>query len=320
MMQSTENNVEYTHQPIMPNEVLEGLKLRADGVYIDATFGCGGHAKKILGQLNAAGRLWVLDRDPDAIVRAKALRATDPRLSVLHGAFGDLGKFCKAENLMGKVNGILLDLGVSSPQLDNPARGFSFRLDGILDMRMDPQNGVSALDWLNTAEASEIAQVLKTYGEERFGKRIAQAIVTARTLEKITSTVQLAEIISRAHPAWEKSKHPATRSFQAIRIWVNNELEELSNALSASVDILAQGGRLVVISFHSLEHRLVKRFIQQHEKGDPYPVRLPFLAKQLNQKLRRVGRAIRPSVAEVEHNRRARSAVLRMAEKIGQSA
>lgn len=307
------------HIPVMLEPVLQGLNIRADGIYIDATFGRGGHARAILDKLNHNGRLLVLDRDPEAIFEAKALAAADKRVLVRQGTFKNLFVFCESENWIGKVNGILFDLGVSSPQLDSADRGFSFKNDGSLDMRMDPATGISAADWLNSAEESEINEVLKIFGEERFHRRIAHAIIAARNVAPITTTRQLREIVSKANPAWEKNKHPATRSFQAIRIFINNELEEITCGLDQALEILAVGGRLAVISFHSLEDRIVKRFIQKHEKGDEHPIGLPIFASQMNQRLRRLGRSIKPAVWEIAKNNRARSAILRLAEKGGKA-
>jgi 16S rRNA (cytosine1402-N4)-methyltransferase len=304
------------HTPVMLEPVLTGLNIRPDGIYLDATFGRGGHSSAILEKLNDGGRLVVLDRDPDAIHVAKALARKDKRVTVRQGTFKDLYAIAEAENLIGKVNGILFDLGVSSPQLDSADRGFSFKNDGPLDMRMDPNSGTSAAEWLNTAEESEIDTVLKVFGEERFHWRIAHAIIAARNVAPITTTRQLAEIVSKANPAWEKIKHPATRSFQAIRIFINNELEEISLGLEQALEILSMGGRLAVISFHSLEDRMVKRFIQKQEKGDEHPIGLPILASEMNQRLRRLGRSIKPSDKEIAQNKRARSAILRLAEKV----
>lgn len=303
------------HIPVMLEPVLQGLNIRSEGIYIDATFGRGGHARAILAQLNQNGRLFIFDRDPEAMLDANSLAASDKRVTAKHGSFKNLYAFCEAKNLIGKVDGILFDLGVSSPQLDAASRGFSFKNDGPLDMRMDPSTGISAADWLNTAEETAISDVLKTFGEERFHKRIARAIMTARNVVPITTTRQLADIVAKANPAWEKIKHPATRSFQAIRIFINNELEEITLGLDQALEILAEGGRLAVISFHSLEDRLVKRFIQKHEKGTEYPIGLPILASQMNQRLRRLGRSIKPTADEIAKNKRARSAILRLAEK-----
>jgi 16S rRNA (cytosine1402-N4)-methyltransferase len=316
-MSLMEVKMELEHTAVMLEEVLAGLQVVPEGIYVDATFGRGGHAEAILGQLSEAGRLLVLDKDPEAIKVARKLSDQDDRVVSYATSFAALESICAAENVIGKVMGILMDLGVSSPQLDSAERGFSFRMDGPLDMRMDPEKGVSAADWLNVAEESEIAWVLRTYGEEKFHRRIARALVEARAKAPLLSTKQLAEIVSKANPAWEKHKHPATRSFQAIRIWINHELEDLSEGLEQALKVLAIGGRLVVISFHSLEDRIVKQFIQKYEKGDEYPKGLPILANELNRKLKKVGR-FKPSLKEVESNVRSRSAVLRIAEKIGE--
>jgi 16S rRNA (cytosine1402-N4)-methyltransferase len=315
MFLTTSDNGKSAHIPVMLEAVLEGLNVRPEGIYVDATFGRGGHARAILDKLNQNGHLLVLDRDPEAIAEANALAIKDKRLTVKQGSFKNLYTGCEAEDLIGKVDGILFDLGVSSPQLDSAHRGFSFKNDGPLDMRMDPSAGISAADWLSSAPEADISSVLKTFGEERFHRRIAGAIVAARNAAPITTTRQLAEIVAKAHPAWEKIKHPATRSFQAIRIFINNELEEIGLGLDQALEILANSGRLAVISFHSLEDRLVKRFIQKHEKGDEHPIGLPILANQMNQRLRRLGRSIKPTEGEIAKNKRARSAILRLAEK-----
>lgn len=309
--------VEQKHRPVMVEEVLVGLDIQPNGHYVDATFGRGGHARAILTKLSPAGRLYVMDRDPEAIMAAELLQKEDPRVKIWQGSFSNLYAFCKEEGMIGKINGITLDLGVSSPQLDDSERGFSFLKDGPLDMRMDTNAALSAADWLNQAEETEIAQVLKIYGEERFNKRIARAIVLAREVSPITTTLQLAAIVAKANPAWEKHKNPATRSFQAIRIFINNELCELSTVLEQILDVLADNGRLVIISFHSLEDRIVKRFIQKHERGDQYPAGFPVTGSFFNQRLRHVNRKIKPSVEETEQNNRARSAILRVAEKVG---
>ncbi len=304
------------HQAVMVTEVLKGLNIQPQSVYLDATFGRGGHARAILKELGQKGRLLAMDRDPTAIEAGLMLQREDPRLSLQLGPFSGLYQFCESQNLVGKVAGVLLDLGVSSPQLDNKERGFSFREEGPLDMRMDPTSGFSAAEWINQASEEEISKVLKEYGEERFHKRIARAIIAARSQAPITTTVQLAEIIKKANPAWEKHKHPATRSFQAIRIWVNNELNELSAGLEQGLAVLSPEGRLVVISFHSLEDRIVKQFIQKHERGDDHPRGLPVTFDKLNRKCRRIGRKTKPSDSEIAQNPRARSAVMRVAEKL----
>jgi 16S rRNA (cytosine1402-N4)-methyltransferase len=304
------------HIPVLLDEVIAGLAVRPDGVYVDATFGRGGHARAILAELNQQGRLLAIDKDPTAVQAAKHLFAADPRCSIEQGSFADLNEFVKQHNLIGKVDGILLDLGVSSPQLDDPERGFSFLRDGPLDMRMDPSKGISAATWLGTVTESVLAQVFKEYGEERYAKRIARAIVRERLVTPIVSTGRLAEIIRAAHPAWEKGKHPATRCFQAIRLFINRELQDLNECLDQCLDVLAVGGRLLVISFHSLEDRIVKRFMRNLARGDHYPAGLPITQEQLQLKLRTVGRAIKPSFAEITKNPRARSAVLRIGEKL----
>jgi 16S rRNA (cytosine1402-N4)-methyltransferase len=304
------------HQPVMLVEAIKALNLREDGIYVDATLGRAGHTKAILEQLGPKGRVLALDRDPAAIETATQLSASDPRFIFKSAAFSDVQLFCEEQSVVGRVDGILMDLGVSSPQLDTAERGFSFRLLGPLDMRMDTTQGMTAAEWINSADETEIAFILKEYGEERFHRRIARAIVNARNIEPITTTLQLAEIVSKANPAWEKHKHPATRSFQAIRIWINRELEEVASGLTQGLQILAPKGRLVVISFHSLEDRLVKHFFQKNEQGDDVPRHLPLLHYQINQKCRRIGKKMKPSEEEVFNNARARSAILRVAEKV----
>ena len=305
------------HHPVMLNEVMEALCIRAAGVYVDATFGRGGHSAAILERLDVAGRLIAIDKDPQAIEVAREWSARDRRFSVYQGTFAMLEYFAEAAGVSGKVNGILLDLGVSSPQLDAAERGFSFLREGPLDMRMDPSGGESAAEWLARAAEADIAGVLKTYGEERYAKRIARAIVKARRQGPIATTLQLAEIVAAANPAWERDKHPATRVFQAIRIHINQELEELPGALAQAVRVLARGGRLAVISFHSLEDRIVKRYFRDQARGDgDLPPGLPVPAAALKPVLRLVGKAQFPGEAEIAVNPRARSAVLRVAEKL----
>ncbi len=303
------------HLPVMCDQVLECLAVRPAGTYVDATYGRGGHARVLLGRLGPAGRLLVLDRDPEAVAAARRALGSDPRVQVAQGRFSRLGRVLAAAGLAGGVDGILFDLGVSSPQLDDPRRGFSFHRDGPLDMRMDPGEGPSARDWVNAAEADEIARVLRRYGEERHAGRIARAIVAARHRAPIETTGRLAEVIAAAVPRPLPGRHPATRSFQAIRIHVNRELEELEAALDQALASLAPGGRLVVVSFHSLEDRMVKRFLRRHARGDAFPPDLPVTADRLRPRLRLLGRARRPSEAEVAANPRARSAVLRAAER-----
>jgi 16S rRNA (cytosine1402-N4)-methyltransferase len=310
----TENYSE--HLPVLLNETVAALAVKADGIYIDGTFGRGGHARAVLAQLSEKGRLLGLDKDPDAIVAAQTLAKQDNRFSIEQCSFATLSTQVYERLWQGKVDGILLDIGVSSPQVDVAERGFSFMKDGPLDMRMNPDAGMSAAEWLATAEMDDIAIVLKTLGEERFGKRIARAIVETREHTPITTTKQLADLIDKASPFREKHKHPATRSFQAIRIFINNELSDLEVALQQAVDVLAVGGRLAVISFHSLEDRIVKRFFRDQARGDDLPANFPVTADQLNPKIRLVGKAIKAGDAELAMNPRARSAVLRVVEKL----
>lgn len=304
------------HKTVLAEEAVSALNIQSEGFYIDATFGRGGHSRAILNELGVEGHLLALDRDPEAIEVAQQLATQDLRLVVGKTQFGKMENVIAAQRIQGKVNGVLFDLGVSSPQLDDPDRGFSFMRDGPLDMRMDSDDGQSAAEWVNTAAQEEIADVLYQFGEERHSRRIARAIVNARKAQKINRTLQLAEIVKAAHPAWERDKHPATRAFQAIRIHVNDELGELKKALVVAVNNLAIGGRLVVISFHSLEDRMVKQFIADCSRGDKYPRGLPVTAAQLAPTLKKIEKAIKPSVREVAENPRARSAVMRVAEKL----
>ncbi|WP_413725480.1 16S rRNA (cytosine(1402)-N(4))-methyltransferase RsmH [Sodalis sp. RH16] len=307
----------YQHTTVLLDEAVNGLNIRPDGIYIDGTFGRGGHSRLILSRLGAEGRLLAIDRDPQAIEAARALQ--DTRFSAIHGPFSALAEYMAERELTGRIDGILLDLGVSSPQLDDPMRGFSFMRDGPLDMRMDTTRGLSAAEWLLKADAEDIAWVLKTFGEERFAKRIAQAIVEKNQQSPMTRTHELAELISNASPFREKHKHPATRSFQAIRIYINSELEELERALDSALAVLAPGGRLSVISFHSLEDRLVKRFIRDHSRGPQVPAYMALTETQIAElgkpQLKAAGK-MQPSEDEVAGNPRARSSVLRLAEKL----
>lgn len=302
------------HQPVLLTEVLTALNIRADGIYVDGTYGRGGHSRAILAQLSSTGKLIAFDQDPTAIQNAQQL--PDPRFSIIHSDFAQLAKHCRDLGYAGRINGILLDLGVSSPQLDNAKRGFSFMKDGPLDMRMNPEMGDSVAQWLAKAKSQQIAEVLKTYGEERYAKRLANAIVAARSHTPLQTTKQLAEIIAAAHPAWEKDKHPATRSFQALRIFINQELQQLQIVLPQAIEVLAPLGRLIVISFHSLEDRIVKRFMRDEAKGHcDLPPDLPIPADMFKPKLRIIGKPIYPTEVEIIANPRARSAVLRVAEK-----
>jgi len=304
------------HQSVLFKESLDALNIVPDGIYIDGTFGRGGHSKAILEKLNPQGRLYALDKDPEAIAYGNSLFQNECRFTIVQDSFENLQQHAMAWGIESKVNGILLDLGVSSPQLDDAQRGFSFLRDGPLDMRMDPESHISAAQWIATAKQADIAVILKEYGEERYAKRIARAIVEARQEQEIITTKQLAEIVSKAHPAWEKHKHPATRTFQAIRIYINQELQDLEKCLAQSTAVLAPAGRLVVISFHSLEDRIVKRFIQKQSSGDKYPLDLPITHDQIKVMMRKVGKQIMPSEEEIGLNPRARSAKMRVAEKL----
>ncbi|HIE0659436.1 MULTISPECIES: 16S rRNA (cytosine(1402)-N(4))-methyltransferase RsmH [Providencia] len=310
---------QFKHVTVLLDEAVNGLNIKPNGIYIDGTFGRGGHSRLILSQLGAQGRLIAIDRDPEAIKAAQAI--DDPRFMIKHGPFSAIAEYVEEEGLAGKIDGVLLDLGVSSPQLDDPERGFSFMRDGPLDMRMDPTKGQSAQQWLMDAEADDIAWVLKTFGEERFAKRIARAIVERNhnpEEEPLTRTRHLAELIAKVSPMKDRHKHPATRSFQAIRIYINSELEEIEKALEGAMNVLAPQGRLSVISFHSLEDRLVKRFIRKNSKGPSVPAGIPLTEAQIKElgaaQLRDLGK-MKPSENEIDENPRARSSVLRFAEK-----
>lgn len=305
-----------THQSVLLHESIDALAIKADGIYIDGTFGRGGHSKELLKSLNEEGRLFAIDKDPEAIAHAKAEFQDEKRFKIIHGSFADIREMAMKEQIFGKVNGILLDLGVSSPQLDTPERGFSFMQQGPLDMRMDLTQDLDAQQFVNEAEADEMAEVFRVYGEERFAGRIARAIVAARTLNPISSTLQLAEIVKEANPKWEKHKHPATRVFQAIRIHINQELSDLTRFLNDSIDVLAPAGRLSIISFHSLEDRIVKQFMRNKEQGERLPLEVPVRYEEIKTNFRRVGKAVMPNDSEVKNNVRARSAVLRIGEKL----
>jgi 16S rRNA (cytosine1402-N4)-methyltransferase len=304
------------HTPVLLDEVLAGLAIRPGGRYCDATFGRGGHAAAILEAVGPDGRVVAVDRDPEAIRAGRRRFAGESRLTLVQGSFGPLEERIRAAGMTGGLDGVLMDLGVSSPQLDEAARGFSFMQDGPLDMRMDNEAGQSAAQWLAKAGEREIADVLHGLGEERYARRIARAIVAARAETRLTRTSQLADIVAAAVPTREPGKHPATRSFQAVRMHVNRELEQVAEALPQAAGLLVAGGRLCVISFHSLEDRLVKRFIQREERGDPVYAGLPLVPPHARPRLRRVNGAVRASEREVAANPRARSAVLRVAERI----
>ena len=308
---------QYKHVSVLLNESIEALAIKPDGIYIDATFGRGGHSSHILDALGENGRLIAFDRDPQAIEAANRF-ADDPRFQIIHLPFGDMASAIAERGLTGKIDGVLMDLGVSSPQLDDAERGFSFLRDGPLDMRMDTSRGQSAAEWLASADEQDIAQVIKEFGEEKFGKRIAHAIVNTRDVTPITRTAQLAAIIDEAVPVKDKFKHPATRTFQGIRIYINAELEQLRVGLKAATEVLSKGGRLAVISFHSLEDRLVKRFIKEQSRGKSVPNNLPITQAEIDadKVLKALSRAIKPSQQEIANNVRARSSVLRVAEKL----
>ena len=300
------------HQAVLLEEAIANLMVSTDGAYVDGTFGRGGHSARILEALSPLGSLLALDQDPAAAEAARAFNAQDARFRFQACNFRSLSKHVAPASLQG----VLLDLGVSSPQLDDPERGFSFLADGPLDMRMDPSAGQSAQAWLASVDEGELAQVLKDLGEERFAKRIAGAIVKSRDEAPITRTGQLAEIVSAANPRWEAHKHPATRCFQAIRLFVNSELDALKSVLAAAVEALAPGGRLVVISFHSLEDRIVKRFIREAARGRQLPPGVPVQFEAQGVSLKQIGKAVRPSDDEVARNPRARSAIMRIAERV----
>lgn len=304
------------HQTVLLHEAVTALINDPNGCYVDGTFGRGGHSRLLLQQLGPQAQLIGIDKDPQAVAAGRQLAGEDARFVMVQGSFADMVELLRQHGNLRPLNGVLLDLGVSSPQLDQPERGFSFAKDGPLDMRMNPDAGVSAAAWLAQAEEGEIARVIKDFGEERFARRMARAIVAARAVAPIATTAQLAKIVAEANPAWEKGKHPATRAFQAIRIYINNELDDLVRTLNLMPDHLAIGGRLVVISFHSLEDRLVKRFIRDQARGDDVPAYIPVRASEHQPRLKPLGKAVYPSAAEIAANARSRSAVMRAAEKV----
>jgi len=306
----------FQHTPVLLEEALAGLQVREAGRYLDATFGRGGHTAAILERVGKEGRVVAIDRDPEAIRAGQERFAGERRLMLVNGPFSQLAQVATQAGLAGGFDGVLLDLGVSSPQLDNAARGFSFAQDGPLDMRMNNAGGMTAADWVNRAPEHEIARVIREYGEERFAKRIARAIVDARSQSPLERTLPLAQIVSAAVPMREPGKHPATRTFQAIRIQVNQEFAEIEAALEGSLVALAPQGRLCAISFHSLEDGIVKRFMQKHSQEDPVYAGLPQVPAHARPKLRRIGKAIHPSDAEIGRNPRARSSILRVAERM----
>jgi 16S rRNA (cytosine1402-N4)-methyltransferase len=304
------------HTPVLAGEALAGLALEADGYYVDATFGRGGHTALILQALGREGRLLALDRDPQAIAAGRQRFADEVRLTLLHASFADLATLMPAHAQARPCRGVLFDLGVSSPQLDDAQRGFSFRADGPLDMRMDPTHGESVAAWLARARVDEIRQVISSFGEERFARRVAQAIVAARRERALTRTAELSAVVAGAVRTREPGKHPATRTFQALRMFINDELGQLERALAAALEVLSPGGRLAVISFHSLEDRTVKRFMQRESQVDPALKHLPVIPVRARPRLKIIGRKMRPGEAELARNPRARSALLRVAERL----
>ena len=311
------SNAEQTaHTTVLLHEAVDALVTDTDGFYVDGTFGRGGHTAELLGRLSDQGSVLAIDKDPQAISAGQQRFAKDARLQLFHGSFANLQHVAADMGKTGEISGVLLDLGVSSPQLDQAERGFSFMRDGPLDMRMDTSRGLSAAEWIAAADEQDIARVIKEYGEERFARRMASAVVKERVKAPITGTVQLAGILAAAHPAWERGKHPATKAFQAIRIFINRELEDLEDLLAQIIDNLKVGGRLVVISFHSLEDRRVKRFIRDQEQGIKLPKNLPIRDIDRGVRLVKVGKAVKPAVTEVDGNIRSRSAVMRIAERV----
>lgn len=308
----------FEHTPVLLHEVLVALAVRAGGCYLDATFGRGGHTAAILQRLGATGRVVAIDRDPAAIGAGRDRFLTEQRLTLVSRAFSQVAQVAEEMSLVRGFDGVLLDLGVSSPQLDDAARGFSFAHDGPLDMRMDNRVGITAADWLARVPEHEMARVIREFGEERFAKRIAQKIVHARHAAPIARTVQLADIVASAVPTREPGKHPATRTFQAIRIRINNEMLEITAALSGALHALAPAGRLCAISFHSLEDAIVKRFMQKHSKEDPIYAGLPIVPAHARPTLRRIGRAVRATPEEITANPRSRSAIMRVAERLAE--
>lgn len=304
------------HVPVLLEEALAALDLKADSIVLDGTFGRGGHSGAVLARLGDAGRLLAMDKDPAARQEALQQFGEDPCFAFRQDTFANMDEFAREQKVFGNLDAVLLDLGVSSPQLDDASRGFSFRADGPLDMRMNPEVGESAATWVARVAEADMVQVFREYGEERFAGRIAHAICVRRNEQPFETTADLAEVIRAANPKWEKHKDPATRCFQAIRIAVNRELEDAEKGLQSAVDSLAVGGRLAVISFHSLEDRLVKRFMRKSSQPEPALRGLPLRDSDLNVSLKLVGKAVKPSAEELQRNPRARSAVLRVAEKV----
>ena len=305
----------YGHKPVLLEEVIEALNIRADGFYIDSTFGRGGHSREIIKRLGPKGRLLAFDKDPDAVMSVGMDLIQDERFEIIKGSFTMLMQHVKRHEVEAQVAGVLFDFGVSSPQLDDAERGFSFRHDAPLDMRMNPEEGQTVAEWLNEASETEIADVIYEFGEEKASKRIAKVIVTARAKAPLTSTIQLADIVQKAVSSRKTDIHPATKTFQALRIFINRELDEIKEVLPQAVEVLHPGGRLAAISFHSLEDRIVKRFIRRESTPREYPPELPVVSSDYDVKLKIIGKKIRATEKEVNENPRARSAILRVAER-----
>ncbi len=307
------------HTSVMLENAVDWLVTNPSGTYVDGTYGRGGHSRCILTSLATDGRLIGIDKDPEAVASGEALAREDDRFRMAWSSFADMQSVCNQLQAV-PLDGILLDLGVSSPQLDDAQRGFSFSHDGPLDMRMNPDTGMSAAEWINTAKEKDLVQVFFDYGEEKFARRMANAIVNRRAETPFTRTLDLAEVVKAANPRWEKHKHPATRVFQAIRIFINGELDELQRVLQASLDLLRPGGRLVVISFHSLEDRMVKRFMRDQAQGPKVPKGLPLREEDLQRNLKVLVKGLKADAPEIADNVRARSAVLRVAERLPERA
>lgn len=310
------SNNDHGHIPVLLQQAIRGLHIKPDGFYVDCTYGRGGYSAAILQQLGDVGELLAFDLDPEAVVAGAQRFKSDPRFTIIHSSYARLQQELEDRDRLGHVDGLVLDLGVSSPQLDDPARGFSFQSDGPLDMRMNNRSGITAERWLKSVNKKDLADVLHNYGEERYANRIASAIVSARKQISIDTTRKLAALVQKVVPTKEQDKHPATRTFQAIRIFINRELQDLKAVLDQVVDALAPGGRLAVISFHSLEDRMVKRFIRNEVKGDPFPRELPVMQEQLRPRMKIIEKSLRPDTREIAVNPRSRSAVLRIAEKL----
>lgn len=314
-MTAKSEDSQHKHVTVLLDGAVDACVINPDGIYVDGTFGRGGHSRLVLSRLSDQGKLIAFDKDPEAIAVGRQLEQDDSRFEIVADSFAAMQSQLALKGIK-QIDGLLLDLGVSSPQLDDAERGFSFLRDGPLDMRMNPNAGISASEWVMTASEEEMTRVMKDYGEERFARRMARAIIKTREVEEINSTLQLAELLKQANPAWEKHKHPATRAFQGIRIFINNELGDLEQILDQSVEVLKPAGRLTVISFHSLEDRIVKRFIRRQEKGKDIPPGLPIRDDELGKTMKSVGKAQKPSAEEVKDNVRARSAVMRTAERL----